>query len=259
MYYIEDFVMVHKGIKLDNNEDNIYINKFMLPEKNDGLKNYKLNQYKLTNNLIYGIFDGIGGLSQGERASYLVVSTIRQSSTKIKIKEILNKANNKILMLKKENDINLGTTASIVSFNNKKINLYMVGDSTIYIYSNNQLYKYRQQENENNKLDNYIGIENMKIKEEILTIHNNDKILICSDGLTNEVGDNEIEYILSSSDNIEYITNKLLNLALNSGGRDNISIITLRINKNYKELLIVISIALIICLFIYIYYFIKLH
>lgn len=52
-----------------------------------------------------------------------------------------------------------------------------------------------------------------------------DKYILCSDGLNDMLGDNEISRIIQDSDNVKNIAFNLLNAALDAGGNDNISII----------------------------------
>ena len=52
-----------------------------------------------------------------------------------------------------------------------------------------------------------------------------DSLLLCSDGLTNEIDDREIEAILKSSGELEHACRSLVRAALEAGGRDNISVI----------------------------------
>ena len=219
---IYDYCLVHKGIKPSNNDDNIYLNGYYLPRVNDGLDNYKININNTNKELVYGVFDGTGGLSNGDYASFIGVSNIDKG-----IKYI----NSKLLEIKHNELIDLGTTASIAKINKNNLLLEIVGDSPVYIYRNNKLYKYIQS-NINNLLDNYIGkSEDINIINYNIKLKNKDIIIICSDGLSSMIEDTKIEEILSSSKDIKFITNKLLNSALKNGGVDNISIITLKAEK----------------------------
>jgi protein phosphatase len=55
-------------------------------------------------------------------------------------------------------------------------------------------------------------------------IEEGDTILLCSDGLTGEVLDEEIKEILSG-DNVEGVADRLVEAANRMGGHDNISVI----------------------------------
>ena len=126
----------------------------------------------------------------------------------------------------------MGTTATIAKINKNNLSLEQVGDSPLYIYRNNKLYKYVENNDDNNLLDNYVGKQDsINILTNNIKLKNKDIIIICSDGLSSMVSDNQIENILSSSNDIKYITNKLVNESLKNGGNDNISIITLKVEK----------------------------
>ena len=56
-------------------------------------------------------------------------------------------------------------------------------------------------------------------------ISGNEHILLCSDGLTNMVEDQEIYEILTSEETIESRANKLVERANANGGKDNVSVI----------------------------------
>ena len=220
---IIDYCVVHKGIKPLNNDDNIYLNGYFLPRINDGLDNYKLKINNNSKELVYAVFDGIGGLGNGDYASNVASTNITKGLTYI---------NNKLLEIKHNEFIDLGTTASIVKINKNNLYIEQVGDSPVYIYSNNKLYKYIEKKDNNNLLDNYLGKqENIIIEKNSMKLKNKDIIVICSDGLSSMISDTKIEEIISSSYDIKYITNKLLNEALKNGGNDNISIVTLKVEK----------------------------
>lgn len=59
-----------------------------------------------------------------------------------------------------------------------------------------------------------------------------DKILLCSDGLTNMVEDYEIKKIVKNSETIEEAVHQLVEQANENGGKDNISAIIIEVNKN---------------------------
>jgi protein phosphatase len=54
-----------------------------------------------------------------------------------------------------------------------------------------------------------------------------DIFLLCSDGLSNEAGDEEIAALLGGND-VRAATQRLVQRALGHGGRDNISVVTVR-------------------------------
>jgi len=56
-----------------------------------------------------------------------------------------------------------------------------------------------------------------------------DRYLLCSDGLNDELTDEEILAILRGPDDSKSVTEKLIKAALDSGGRDNVSVIVVDI------------------------------
>ena len=57
-----------------------------------------------------------------------------------------------------------------------------------------------------------------------------DKILLCSDGLSNMIEDDEIRDIISETDDLEEAGKKLVERANYYGGRDNISAVVIAID-----------------------------
>jgi protein phosphatase len=55
-----------------------------------------------------------------------------------------------------------------------------------------------------------------------------DTILLCTDGLTREVSDKQIATVLSDTKNAQGAADRLVDLANQAGGRDNITAIVLR-------------------------------
>jgi PPM family protein phosphatase len=59
-------------------------------------------------------------------------------------------------------------------------------------------------------------------------LENNDQLLLCSDGLTDMVGDSEIETIMNSANCAKSACHDLVDRALSNGGRDNVTVIVAR-------------------------------
>lgn len=247
--YIDEYCSVNKGLKLNVNQDNIYVNGYYLQQNNNGIKNYIQKKVKINKDLYYAVFDGIGGLEKGDYASLLCAQTLNSMVNSKKSYDIITSINDKLIEIMNNTNINFGSTASILKINKKEIELNLVGDSSVFILSKGKFTKYIEKKNSTDILDNYVGINNICIKKYKLKVNIGDKIIICSDGLTKEVKEAEIEYTMDSSNDSKYITDKLINYALKSGGKDNISVITLIIKKEfpyYLYILAIISVALLI-------------
>ena len=58
-----------------------------------------------------------------------------------------------------------------------------------------------------------------------------DRLVLCSDGLSNEVSDADIARIVSGESDLDVVCDQLIQQALNAGGRDNISVVVLEIES----------------------------
>lgn len=58
-----------------------------------------------------------------------------------------------------------------------------------------------------------------------------DQFLLCSDGLTDMVDDPQIEKILTRDDPLASKNEQLVEMALSSGGKDNITVVLARIKS----------------------------
>jgi len=61
----------------------------------------------------------------------------------------------------------------------------------------------------------------------LVPVEEGDRILVCSDGLSGEVGDEQIHRALGAGGHPQEIVDGLIHAALRSGGRDNVSVIVL--------------------------------
>lgn len=128
MYYIEDYCVVNKGIVPLNNQDNIFVNGNSLAPNNNGLSNYKIHRNLINKELCYAVFDGIGGLDNGEEASLIGVQTLTNLYKKKPLKDILIQINQTLCNIKKEKNINLGTVGSVIKVEKKQLIINQVGD-----------------------------------------------------------------------------------------------------------------------------------
>lgn len=57
-----------------------------------------------------------------------------------------------------------------------------------------------------------------------------ERFIICSDGLTNEVGDADIERIVGHHDDPQQAAEELVRTAVENGGRDNVTVIVVALD-----------------------------
>ena len=150
----------------------------------------------------------------------------------------------------------MGTTMVVVLFHNNIVTMGHVGDSRLYrirqsnfsqVTKDHSLIQelidrglYTREEAEKNTPKNLvtraIGIEpdvQVDIAEEI--VYPGDIYMLCSDGLNDMVDDEEIRLTLSKySANLAQGANELVRLANKNGGKDNISVVLIRVLADFS-------------------------
>lgn len=203
------------------------------------------------NSCLVVVCDGIGGTSGGEvasKAAALEVCDYFEKNQKLEIKsrilESIKSANDKILQIaKSDNKISdLGTTCVVAFLKNNDLYVANVGDSRAYLISENKIKQITNDHSVVNELlmQGKITSDEAKIanNKNIITralgslnstpdfyemnIKNNDKILICTDGLTNCLSNEEIYNILTKN-SPEKAIEVLITNANQNGGTDNIT------------------------------------
>lgn len=194
---------------------------------------------------VFGIFDGMGGEECGEIASYIASKTastieIGKEAT-ADLSQFCHKANAEICDYATLYEVSaMGTTAAMLAFTDKEIALCNIGDSKIFRLYDGSL----EQISKDHVAVSAFGVkpplsQNLGIPQNELVIdpylargayNDGDVYLICSDGLTDMVSTEEITQILISEPIEEAIT-LLLDKALANGGKDNTTIILIKIER----------------------------
>ena len=224
------------------NEDSYYV-----PQNEDDLK-------------LFIVADGMGGYNGGEIASSLAIKSARnyietnfigtpkdRESMQKLIKSSMQYANMVVYEKSKESDElkGMGTTLVLALVTPEYILFGNIGDSSGFVMKNNHLHKVThdhtlvnllvsageltEEEARNhprkNILMNALGI-NDPIDIDIFDCSMEiDSILLCSDGLTTMLLDEQIEKtLLEENLTIEEKVERLINKANNRGGKDNISV-----------------------------------
>ncbi len=220
----------------------------------------KHNEDSILSHLEFNLFavaDGMGGHAAGDLVSQSIVSELSQlklGSNNLqcsidKIKATLVSVNKKIISgeLFDDEELIAGSTIVIAYIADNICSCLWVGDSRLYIFRANKLYQITkdhslvqemldsgqlsveqaQSHPKSNVITRAVGVDKeLKIDINQFEIQTGDKLLLCSDGLYNEVSS---EVIISAlrQDKTDHIANKLLGEALLSEASDNISIIVI--------------------------------
>ncbi len=200
------------------------------------------------------VADGMGGHAAGEVASALalkiVVERFKADSSEAGLKNAVIEANEAIMAdaLEHSERLGMGTTVVAVALTATSNGLLPVvvnvGDSRAYQLRDGALRQITADHSvaeewvrqgrltseeaavhpRRHQLTRTLGIEhNISPDMFALTVAPGDRVLLCSDGLTNELSDSEIAELASAPHSLEHAVANLVSEANRRGGRDNIS------------------------------------
>ena len=206
---------------------------------------------------LYIVADGMGGHKAGDYASRYtierVVASVSRNTGEEPIaimKEAINKANELLVAESREDESKsgMGTTLVIGTIIGNKLFVANIGDSRLYVVGQNM----RQITRDHSLVDEMVRLGEINADEarvhpdkNIITravgtsdhveadffeveITADDTILLCTDGLTNMVRDDEILDIIKKYDNAQAATMQLVKEANANGGRDNITVMIIK-------------------------------
>lgn len=211
------------------------------------------------------VADGMGGHRGGEIASSIAISHIGKRFSEISsignkedavnwIKDVVSEANVLIYKYTSENpeSTGMGTTLVLAVLTHEFLLFGNIGDSSGYVFRNEKLYKITTDHTLVNLLVKSGELTEEEAKEhprknvlmralgatttvemDIFDVETDvDGIMLCSDGLTNMLDDEQIAKVLSEKSSIDDRLNKLIIKSNNRGGTDNISVTFLETKVN---------------------------
>lgn len=252
-YTIQAACGCHTGRVRKNNEDNFYFDGKCLEKDNFGLKHPVCMDGQLKNGLHIAVFDGMGGENFGELASYAAARQLQQTERtfadffipeKKYLQRVVTQLNEAVAKRQEEMCTDrMGTTMVSVYFSGRYIYVCNIGDSRAYRLrdgeflqlSEDHIEKRPGKDHKKAPLTQYLGFgtEDIQLDPYIAKgkIQKGDMYLLCSDGLTDMLTNFEISDIMLKSEDAESCVQKLIDSALEHGGRDNITVIVCRIPK----------------------------
>ena len=149
----------------------------------------------------------------------------------------------------------MGTTLVACLFYDNRISVAHVGDSRLYRMRDGRFEQitldhsllqelvdrgfYSQEEAQRSTNRNYVtralGVEpNVEVEVQEIDAGKGDYLLMCSDGLPDMVEDEDIHLTINTfSNNIQTVGEQLIKLANDNGGRDNVSVVLVRVNEAF--------------------------
>lgn len=204
---------------------------------------------------LFLVADGMGGHNAGEYASEYavraVVEAIRNSTIQEPIaalEQAITSANQRVYDEAQADPEKkgMGTTIVAATFLDGHLYIANVGDSRLYVATNQDLRQITRDHSlveelvregnlpeseakvhpRKNMITRAVGAEE-KVRTDFfdVEIRKGDQILLCTDGLTNMVPNEYMADIVFTTESIEEKAKKLVNMAEENGGRDNITVI----------------------------------
>lgn len=206
---------------------------------------------------IWAVSDGMGGHSAGDFASQSVTEALATVSTALNpaekmraVRQSLQDANEAILdEASRRGGVTIGATVVVLILTETHFACLWVGDSRLYmlrdghlemlsrdhsivaeLVSSGQLtWDEAEHHPQSNSITRAVGVDRtLEVDKRRGEIARGDRFLLCSDGLNKYADSETIRYILRTEP-IETVTEKLLTVALDGGGADNVSIIVVDI------------------------------
>ena len=216
----------------------------------------------VTDQHFFILADGMGGHKAGEVAASEAVKSVCRSiryapffasdeEIESYLVKAIDKANHRVWNLSLEDAAfsGMGTTLSCFLIHSDRLIYAHVGDSRLYRYRSrleqlshdHSLRAVLLQEGDiDRELLDQPGFKNVitralgtqpHITPDVgtVSVQPHDVYLLCSDGLTDMVTDEEINHILSSEKNLQETCESLISSALEKGGNDNITVLMVKV------------------------------
>lgn len=213
----------------------------------------------------FAVADGMGGMSAGALASKYAVNALFELVNR----ELANKeiddgvdAEKTSLIIKGEiielNGLlqsaigtHTGTTIVLVIIRGDSAIIAHMGDSRAYLFRDNELSRLTEDHNlfallskterftekelrddkTHHMLIRYVGMENARPDVRVVPIKEGDRLLLCTDGLTEVVKDAEIADIMRETPGPEAALRRLISKANDAGGIDNITAVIIELSN----------------------------
>ena len=204
---------------------------------------------------LFVVADGMGGHKAGDFASSYAVevllSTIREDENSNPVKIIraaIETANTQLLREASDNEAmsGMGTTMVLVTIVGHYAYVANVGDSRLYLIDENKISQITKDHSlveemvrmgeisrydarnhpDKNIITRALGAgRDVDVDFFDVRLTPGDILLLCSDGLSNMVPDEDIRQVILTSETLEEAGRRLVSMANDNGGRDNIAVV----------------------------------
>jgi serine/threonine protein phosphatase PrpC len=244
MLYLDPFGVTDAGKVRANNEDALLVG-----EGRD--------------ETLFAVADGIGGFEAGEVASRIAIEALKELEPGESFEAAIQEANRRILAASRGDEklSGMGTTIVAVRFAGTQerpvAEVAHVGDSRAYLLRGGDLKPLTEDHSlvaelvrsgdltraqaaehpQRNLITRALGAdEEVDVDTAVLPVEAEDRILLCSDGLSDMVQEGQISEILARSpEDPEVPARRLLSAALDAGGTDNVTVVVVDVKEQEPE------------------------
>jgi protein phosphatase len=211
---------------------------------------------------LWAVADGMGGHTVGDFASRMVIEALSNVASPNSLegfvadtRERLQTVNQQLRAAAAVRNVEMiGSTVVVLLACDGYCAYLWAGDSRIYLYRNGRLRLLTRDHSQVEELKSRglvsadaihhrarhgvtraVGaVDTLDLDEAIVEVNDGDIFLLCSDGLSNEVSEQEIGSALLPG-NCRRASEALVEMALKGGGRDNISAVVIRAEDLYGD------------------------
>ena len=240
-----------------DNQDNFYLDGIFDSDKKESFISKKISFKRYA---LFAVADGMGGQSFGEYASRTAMSFLRnyffKKDLKVdsRIEEYIYATNEELCSHAAKTGTRIGTTLVVLSIEKDKARVYNIGDSRCYLYRKGKLSQLSKDhtlaaelvamnvlspveaENDSRKhqLTQHMGLSQEEMLLSVyrspeIALKGGDRLLLCSDGVTDALNEGEIAGVLSGKGSSKRIANDIVFKALDKNAGDNITALVVSI------------------------------
>lgn len=238
-----------------NNEDNVYFNGDYITPRNIN-RPFAIKTGEYTDVNVFAVLDGMGRNNTGSFASLVAATKLDSVADRIAfdtdvtpddaVLAYMQETNEMILEQRRETGgVRTASTLALLIIEHGSAHIYNVGDSRVYLYRDKQLIKLTrdhvsvegqktvaltEEGIRHGRITKFLGMNNREGKMEPyrakpFKVKKGDKFLVCSDGLSDRLDEDEIAVCLAKRKDPFGHTNELMALAMSGDSDDNVSAI----------------------------------
>lgn len=250
MEYLAVSALSHEGLVRDHNEDSLVVGPWTTPAT--VTQTPQTSYFPLTDPVVFGVADGLGGHPAGEVASTLTVQELARAGPTMTdedaVRAALRACNETVYgaAVRTPEWGGMGSTVAGVAVAGSDAIVFNVGDSRVYAFGDGDLTQLSVDDNpplgpgqtHTSVLTQTIGghPRDRAIEPHVATHASADHagFLVCSDGLSDVVEASTIAAILQRTSG-QQATYQLWRAAIDGGGPDNITIVLAELRAGADE------------------------